>query len=129
MRSSGQYGLSHGRRWRKKSRSATAPNQRGANEAGKLATGSLVHDHVDGSYIRLWAGVGVEQMKIDSWKCDICNVQRREANHWFRAYKLISGGVVIIHWDEKPTGDDVENFEAHLCGADCVTQWLSKNLL
>lgn len=71
-------------------------------------------------------------MKVDSYKCDGdgCRTQKQDANHWFRGYKLINGaGVVIIQWDATPTTDEVEDFEAHLCGAACVTEWLSKNLL
>ena len=69
-------------------------------------------------------------MKVDSYKCDVCQTQKREANHWFRGYKLlITRGVVVIEWDGSPPLDDVENFESHLCGADCVMQWVSKNLL
>lgn len=69
-------------------------------------------------------------MKIDTYQCDICQVQKRDANHWFRGYKLSDQrGIVIIGWDAIPTGDVVEDFEAHLCGADCLHQWLSKNLL
>ena len=68
-------------------------------------------------------------MKIDSWSCDICGVQKQRTNHWFRGYQLSAGGIVIIPWDAPPTADNVEDFEKHLCGADCSTQWLSKTLL
>lgn len=69
-------------------------------------------------------------MKVETYACDRCHVQKKDVNHWFRAYKLMrKQGVVIIEWDATPTGDEVEDFEAHLCGANCVTEWLSKNLL
>lgn len=68
-------------------------------------------------------------MKIDTFQCDVCKTQKKEANHWFKGYKFLLGGLAIHRWDDTPTGDDVENFEAHLCGADCLTQWISKNFL
>lgn len=59
----------------------------------------------------------------------MCTVQKGKANHWWRGYKLMkTRGVVIIEWDGTPTTDDVEDLEAHLCGASCATEWLSKNL-
>ena len=68
-------------------------------------------------------------MKIDSYACDVCQVQKKAANHWWRGYKLMDRqGVVIIEWDGLPTADSVENFEAHLCGASCVAEWVSKRL-
>ncbi len=68
-------------------------------------------------------------MEIKTHACDICTVQKQGANHWWRIHKRIDGGVVITRWEDTPTTDDVENFEAHLCGANCVHEWLSKNLL
>lgn len=68
-------------------------------------------------------------MKVDSYKCDGCGTEKKGANHWFRAYKLMAGGVVIIPWDGMSPHDDVEDFEAHLCGAACVSKWVSENLL
>ena len=76
-------------------------------------------------------------MKIDSWKCDGCGVQKKDANHWFKGYQLVEKGIVIAPWD---TGEafiagggtlslDIDRADAHLCGASCVTEWLSKNLL
>jgi len=69
-------------------------------------------------------------MKVDSWKCDGegCGIQKAETNHWFRGYKLAAGGVVLIPWNGAPPVEEVEDFEAHLCGANCVTGWVSKNL-
>lgn len=68
--------------------------------------------------------------KIDTFQCDVCQVQKQKSNHWFRGYKLTEArGVVIITWDAVPTADDVEDLEVHLCGAECVNQWLSKTLL
>lgn len=67
-------------------------------------------------------------MKIDSYACDVCQVQKKAANHWWRGYKLSDAqGVVIVEWDST-TVEPVENFEAHLCGASCVAEWVSKRL-
>ena len=75
-------------------------------------------------------------MKIDSFACDVCGKQKKEANHWFRGRELpSSAGVVIVQWDVERAvidGDSLVldlNKDAHLCGAECATQWLSKNLL
>jgi hypothetical protein len=71
-------------------------------------------------------------MKVDTYKCDVCNVQKQTSNHWW-LLRLVPDqnsseplGANILRWDaDDPLNSDFE----HICGADCVTQWLSKNLL
>lgn len=85
---------------------------------------------LSGDHNRELVGFGAVEMKVDSWKCDGCGIPKKEVNHWFKAYKLFQAlGVVVIGWDVAPPVEEVENFEAHLCGADCVTKWVSTNLL
>jgi hypothetical protein len=71
--------------------------------------------------------------KLDTYICDGCQRQKTASNHWFKAYKLNGVvGVVIVSWEVFEVSDRLElsaDGEAHLCGADCVTQWTSKNLL
>lgn len=69
-------------------------------------------------------------MEVQTFACDICQTQKKAANHWFRGFRLPQG-VLITEWDVT-AGSVIRGLEephAHLCGADCVTQWLSKNLL
>lgn len=78
-------------------------------------------------------------MKVDTYKCDICGIQKQDANHWFRAF-TVPGGAIILTWDAVKDDGSMPSFEstpgffvvkniADICGADCVTQWLSRNLL
>lgn len=74
-------------------------------------------------------------MKVDTFQCDGCGKQKEKSNHWFRGYELPMSGVVIVSWDVARAVIDGESLPldldkaAHLCGAACVTEWLSKNLL
>ena len=68
-------------------------------------------------------------MKVDTYQCDGCRIQKKETNHWFRGYKLLDQqSIAIVEWNGTPPSDEVENSEAHLCGASCVTEWVSKTL-
>lgn len=70
-------------------------------------------------------------MKIDTWRCDICQAQKKDANRWWKVY-MVAGGALIVQW-ESPEPDirqpKATSSAGHLCGANCVTEWLSKNLL
>lgn len=75
-------------------------------------------------------------MKVDSWKCDNCTTQKKDANRWWKAWRFAQGGSVIVPWDlevETITHGSTEykltNEPFHLCGESCVVQWLSKNVL
>ncbi|HEX5704908.1 MAG TPA: hypothetical protein VFX97_17045 [Pyrinomonadaceae bacterium] len=77
-------------------------------------------------------------MKVDTYQCDICRVQKKDANHWFEGY-LLSGedkpaGVQIHRWGSNPVTGEVhgpspEHADVHLCGAACAINWISENLL
>lgn len=84
-------------------------------------------------------------MKIEiPWACDQCRVHKKESNHWYLGFILRNHtsivGIQIVEWGI--TGVEmgeqvrlsmevlpVDAADAHLCGANCVTEWLSKNLL
>lgn len=80
-------------------------------------------------------------MKVETYACDQCKTQKKATNHWFRAYRVKDSttendqaGILILTWDAKSETvasgfNDIESANAHLCGANCVTEWLSKNLL
>lgn len=70
--------------------------------------------------------------------CDICGAEKKETNHWFRAWPiLIDGNAVatfVIIWDLSaanilaPHALSVKQVPAHLCGEACVTRWQAKTL-
>ncbi len=75
--------------------------------------------------------------KIDTWACDICARQKKEANHWILGFagaqvRVNREGVEEIYamtfgvsvWTEH--GAKVAS--AHLCGIECATKWISKEL-
>jgi hypothetical protein len=68
------------------------------------------------------------------YACNICNVLKKPSNRWYRCYLHIelTPVLVVLHWDSmNPVGMDqlsVENADAHLCGIECLHQWISKNL-
>ncbi len=79
------------------------------------------------------AGSDNKSMKVDSWKCDECSTEKGRTNHWWKAYKLNGvAGVFIVSWDVSAVSEKLElstDGEAHLCGAACVSKWVSENLL
>lgn len=69
-------------------------------------------------------------MKVDSYKCDGCGIQRGDGNHWFkfRAYPNEGNGAEFIVNDWKSEGTEYPN-TVHLCSDACVVKtvqaWLS----
>lgn len=71
------------------------------------------------------------QMKVDTYICDLpgCGVQKKDANHWWRVYR-IEDGLVIANWSASfrdvtlPAAAEV----ADLCGEQHAIEWISKNL-
>ena len=59
--------------------------------------------------------------KLTSWTCDVCGVQKQEANHWWTYHSRGSGdhsSVPIIRiWN---WGDCNIPEIGHLCGEQCV---------
>lgn len=69
-------------------------------------------------------------MRIETFQCDICKTQKKDANYWWRACRLPDAeAVVLMKWEADPQLEVSQQSEAHLCGPDCIYQWLSKNLL
>ena len=72
-------------------------------------------------------------MKIDTWACDICKIQKKETNHWFRGLELDSCSpdekpvrcIQILPWEAK-LPETVEC--SHLCGIECVMKWCGREL-
>ena len=69
-------------------------------------------------------------MKIETFCCDVCQVQKKDANRWWTAYR-VAGGLSILSFHSDPPGekdliDEVE--PAHLCGEECAMKYISKNL-
>lgn len=71
-------------------------------------------------------------MKIQTHSCDVCSIHRAESNHWWlltpqhHEGELKPFGVHLIQWE---LGDSSSEGVIHLCGASCVTKWLSESLL
>lgn len=57
--------------------------------------------------------------------CDVCRVEKKETNHWFRAEKTISGGITFLKWNYD---DPIRNLSSdfHLCGEQCCQKKLSE---
>jgi hypothetical protein len=81
-------------------------------------------------------------MNINTQACDVCRVQKKESNHWYKAYLLDRdannrlSGIMVLEWDINSITQPLhrvellpENADAHLCGADCASRWISKILL
>jgi hypothetical protein len=52
------------------------------------------------------------------YTCDICNVHKGEANHWYRVWKNPAfGTVVIARWDYAP-----DHAHQHACGEQHALQ-------
>ncbi len=75
-------------------------------------------------------------MKVNSWQCDICGVQKKDANRWWKVYSLEGDrGILIAPWDavrvsltdEQPVFLALDD-AVHLCGEQHVMEWLSKTL-
>lgn len=68
--------------------------------------------------------------KIETYACDVCHTQRKEANHWWKVHR-VDGGALVLGWDDELTRlvGTVETADAHLCGVQHVLEWLSKHVL
>ena len=65
--------------------------------------------------------------EIKTYACDECRVQKKETNHWWEVFRLPdTQGIAIFPFD----GESFEGWVkvADLCGANCVAQYMSKNL-
>lgn len=69
--------------------------------------------------------------RVETWQCDVCNIQKTESNHWWLLTPTDSDregihGIQLVAWE---LGDATAAGVIHLCGASCVTKWLSESLL
>jgi len=70
-------------------------------------------------------------MKVETFACDVCQVQKKAANHWWRVYApLPEGGVLVLPWDSglQLPGYLEAKEPAHICGENHVLQWISEHL-
>jgi len=78
---------------------------------------------------------------VETYSCDICNTQKKDANHWWKAFLLKDQrgaivGFVVLDWNASPITDPVLNSDrselsvnkadAHLCGAEHLMKWITK---
>lgn len=59
-----------------------------------------------------------------SFVCDICGAERKDANHWFVARET-DGMLMFLHWDEAAI---CRANTAHLCGQSCAHKALDRFL-
>jgi hypothetical protein len=67
-------------------------------------------------------------MKIDTWACDVCGMQKKETNHWFLILPVFKEGksFTIAPWDnENATVSSV----LHVCGEACVQKKVAELLV
>jgi hypothetical protein len=69
-------------------------------------------------------------MKIDQpYKCNYCDKQKEEANHWF--IRLVGASPVLgfnlYRWDEvDPDTTDCEHICSQECASKALSQWMSQ---
>lgn len=61
-------------------------------------------------------------MKTQSYKCDICGVEKREANHWLVARRFGWRSVLFRPWSEVTAGS---KGVVHLCGQNHAHEFLN----
>ena len=67
-------------------------------------------------------------MKRSSYSCDICGVERKEANHWFMATKD-AACLSIESWNAAEIENRLDDEDAiHLCGQVCAHKLLDRFL-
>ena len=70
-------------------------------------------------------------MRIETYRCDVCGVEKREANHWWwlgwnESYQravLLTAAVRAQRFSED---ENVKYVKFDLCGEACVTKKLSE---
>lgn len=88
--------------------------------------------------------------QISGWKCDSCGIEKLPSNHWWKIFFTWSSpqtedvearqgadGVVILAFDKDEitepkdfgSGYTPKKADAHICGQNCITKWMSENLL
>ncbi len=70
-------------------------------------------------------------MKVQTYACDVCSIQKQPSNNWWKVY-VVEGGAIVLQWDTTLPFDyygSVDKADAHLCGQKCILEWLSKSVL
>ena len=68
--------------------------------------------------------------EIKTFACDVCHTQKKDSNQWWRVFR-IAGGLAIMNWHVEVDDNDqwlLEKMPAHLCGQQCVTEYISKTI-
>ena len=64
--------------------------------------------------------------EFTAYRCDQCKALKGDANKWFWAVRLPGSRLVVAPWD-LPIRDE-QAVVIHLCGRNCVMQWIAKEL-
>ena len=64
--------------------------------------------------------------EFTAYRCDQCTRLKAEANKWYWAVRLPGARLVVAPWD-LPIRDE-QAVVIHLCGRNCVMQWIAKEL-
>ena len=82
-------------------------------------------------------------MKLETFACDVCNIQKQPSNNWWKVFLAKTGevltGVIVMRWDAESFTEPKEietrascytpdPASAHLCGSTCLHKWMSKEL-
>ena len=60
-------------------------------------------------------------MKVNSYKCDGCGIQKGETNHWY-AISPTAVSIIVSAWHD---GDGYAHYCSDACVVKAVQQWLS----
>ena len=62
-----------------------------------------------------------------TYVCDVCGATRKDANHWFLAWSMPNGCLMLAPWDvpQSPGYHDQPDMK-HLCGQVCVHSIVGK---
>jgi len=65
-------------------------------------------------------------MKLETYSCDVCGVQRGPSNHWIVAFPI---GIKMWFspWNELTIEDDAKGLQ-HICGQKCASTLLSRTI-
>lgn len=70
-------------------------------------------------------------MMVKGFKCDVCNVERKDVNHWFLVWVgghgIIDGGLLVKRWE---VTDAFHPEVQHVCGQEhlnvLVSRWIEQ---
>lgn len=61
-------------------------------------------------------------MRVNTYECDACGVQKQKANHWWIIEIGNTGVLSLSRWGDLDAEDEGV---AHLCGEACVQKQIS----